>query len=81
MDRMLQRNPSAIAQGDPPVIRQISATDVAARLGTDHEPFLLDVHVDAEVKPPSTGTWQLPPTPYREPAFGKRWLPEETPAK
>ena len=32
---------------------------------------LLDVHVDGEVKPPSTGTWQLPPTPYREPAFGK----------
>ncbi|MBK8018265.1 MAG: thiamine pyrophosphate-binding protein [Betaproteobacteria bacterium] len=35
------------------------------------KPCLLDVHVDGEVKPPSTGTWQLPPTPYREPAFGK----------
>jgi len=43
-------------------------------------PFLLDVHVDAEVKPPSTGTWQLPPTPYREPAFGERWLPDDAPA-
>ncbi len=41
-----------------------------------NKPFLLDVHVDAEVKPPSTGTWQLPPTPYREPAFGERWLPD-----
>jgi acetolactate synthase I/II/III large subunit len=40
-------------------------------------PFLLDVHVDAEVRPPATGTWQLPPTPYREPAFGRRWTPEE----
>jgi len=40
-----------------------------------NKPFLLDVHVDAEVRPPATGTWQLPPTPYREPAFGKRWLP------
>jgi acetolactate synthase-1/2/3 large subunit len=46
-----------------------------------NKPFLLDVHVDAEVKPPSTGTWELPPTPYREPAFGKRWLPETAPAK
>ncbi len=39
---------------------------VAAR-----KPYLLDVHVDANVRPPATGTWQLPPTPYREPAFGK----------
>jgi acetolactate synthase I/II/III large subunit len=46
-----------------------------------NKPFLLDVHVDAEVKPPSTGTWQLPPTPYREPAFGERWLPDSVPAK
>jgi acetolactate synthase-1/2/3 large subunit len=45
-----------------------------------NKPFLLDVHVDAEVKPPSTGTWQLPPTPYREPAFGERWLPNDAPA-
>jgi acetolactate synthase-1/2/3 large subunit len=36
-------------------------------------PCVLDVHVDAEVRPPSTGTWQLPPTPYKEPAFGKPW--------
>ena len=35
------------------------------------KPCLLDVHVDAGPKPPSTGTWQLPPTPHREPAFGK----------
>ena len=37
-------------------------------------PCVLDVHVDAEVRPPSTGTWQLPPTPYKEPAFGKPWV-------
>jgi acetolactate synthase-1/2/3 large subunit len=42
-----------------------------------NKPFLLDVHVDAEVRPPATGTWQLPPTPYKEPAFGRRWLPGE----
>ena len=47
-----------------------------------NKPFLLDVHVDAEVRPPATGTWQLPPTPYKEPAFGKPWLPGQTePAK
>jgi acetolactate synthase-1/2/3 large subunit len=37
-------------------------------------PCVLDVHVDAEVRPPSTGTWQLPPTPFKEPQFGKPWV-------
>jgi acetolactate synthase-1/2/3 large subunit len=46
------------------------------------KPYLLDVHVDAEVRPPATGAWELPPTPYKEPVFGKRWVPGETePAK
>lgn len=35
-------------------------------------PFVIDVHVDAEVRPPGTGTWELPPTPPKEPVFGKR---------
>jgi acetolactate synthase-1/2/3 large subunit len=34
-------------------------------------PCVIDVHVDAEVRPPSTGTWQLPPIPFKEPLFGK----------
>jgi len=46
-----------------------------------NKPYLLDVHVDAEVRPPSTGAWQLPPTPYKEPVFGKRYLPDIAPAK
>ena len=47
-----------------------------------NKPFVLDVHVDAEVRPPATGAWQLPPTPYNEPSFGKRYLPDEpAPAK
>jgi len=47
-----------------------------------NKPCLLDVHVDADIKPPSTGAWELPPTPYKEPVFGKRWLPGATePAK
>jgi acetolactate synthase-1/2/3 large subunit len=40
----------------------------------NQRPCLLDVHVDAEVRPPSTGTWQLPPTPHKEPLFGKPWV-------
>lgn len=34
-------------------------------------PCVIDVHVDADVRPPSTGTWQLPPIPYKEPVYGK----------
>jgi len=41
------------------------------------KPFLLDVHVDAEVRPPATGTWALPPIPHREPVFGSRFVPAE----
>jgi len=47
-----------------------------------NKPFVLDVHVDAEVRPPATGAWQLPPTPYKEPVFGKAWVPgTPTPVK
>ena len=37
-----------------------------------NRPFLLDVHVDADIRPPATGTWALPPRPVREPGFGRR---------
>jgi acetolactate synthase I/II/III large subunit len=40
----------------------------------NRRPCLIDVHVDANVRPPSTGTWQLPPIPYKEPLFGKPWI-------
>ncbi len=46
-----------------------------------NKPYVLDVHVDAEVRPPATGAWELPPTPYKEPVFGKHWLPDTSPAK
>ncbi len=46
-----------------------------------NKPFLLDVHVDAEARPPSTGAWQLPPTPYKEPVFGQRFVPDAAPLK
>ena len=44
------------------------------------KPCLLDVHVDDKIKPPGTGTWQLPPTPFREPAFGKPMKRAVTPS-
>jgi acetolactate synthase-1/2/3 large subunit len=40
----------------------------------NNRPCVIDVHVDAEVRPPSTGTWQLPPIPFKEPMFGKPWV-------
>lgn len=40
-----------------------------------NKPHVLDVHVDAEIRPPATGTWQIPPTPYKEPQFGKVYVP------
>lgn len=48
------------------------ALEHALRAGA---PFVLDVHVDRDIKPPGVGTWQLPPLPHGEPAFGKRRLP------
>src|SRR5882724_11638948 len=46
-----------------------------------NKPFVIDVHVDAEVRPPATGAWQLPPTPWKEPAFGQRFIPDAAPVK
>jgi len=43
-------------------------------------PYLLDVHVDANVRPPATGTWALPPIPHKEPVFGAPHIPEPAPA-
>ena len=41
-----------------------------------NKPYLIDVHVDADIRPPATGTWQLPPLPQKEPVFGAPWQPE-----
>lgn len=51
------------------------AVELAVR---NRRPCVIDVHVDAEVRPPSTGTWQLPPTPYKEPVFGQPFTPAPT---
>jgi len=38
-------------------------------------PALIDVHVDADVRPPGTGAWALPPLTPKEPVFGAPWRP------
>jgi acetolactate synthase-1/2/3 large subunit len=48
------------------------ALEHAIRAG---QPFLLDVHVDRDIRPPGVGTWALPPLPHAEPSFGARRLP------
>lgn len=40
-----------------------------------NKPYLIDVHVDAEIRPPATGTWALPPIPHKEPVFGEPYHP------
>ena len=56
------------------VTRSDDLRDVVSQGVRNRRPCVIDVHVDAEVRPPSTGTWQLPPTPYKEPVFGKPWV-------
>jgi acetolactate synthase-1/2/3 large subunit len=56
------------------VTRSDDLHDVVAQAVRNRRPCVIDVHVDAEVRPPSTGTWQLPPTPFKEPVFGKPWV-------
>ena len=40
-----------------------------------NKPYLIDVHVDANVRPPATGTWALPPLRHAEPVFGEPYTP------
>jgi len=45
------------------------ALEHAVKLG---KPCLIDVHVDANIRPPGTGAWALPPIPHAEPIFGRK---------
>jgi len=38
-----------------------------------NRPYLIDVHVDANIRPPATGSWELPPLPPKAPVFGEPW--------
>lgn len=40
-----------------------------------NKPAVIDVHVDADIRPPSTGSWELPPLVPKEPVFGGPWRP------
>jgi len=40
-----------------------------------NRPALIDVHVDADIRPPATGAWELPPLAPKEPVFGEAWRP------
>ena len=41
-----------------------------------NKPYLLDVHVDSDVRPPATGSWELPPISPKEPVFGRPYTPD-----
>lgn len=60
-------------------VRVESAGDLGSALQSAiaaNRPFLIDAAVDADVKPTSVGTWQLPPIAHPEPVFGQPWTPE-----
>lgn len=55
-----------------------NSADFAGVLETavaSNRPALIDVHVDADIRPPATGTWELPPLKPKEPAYGTPWRP------
>jgi acetolactate synthase-1/2/3 large subunit len=41
-----------------------------------NRPTVIDVHVDADIRPPGTGSWELPGIVPKEPAFGAPWTPD-----
>jgi acetolactate synthase-1/2/3 large subunit len=57
------------------VTRSEDFAEVLAAAVASGRPTLIDVHVDAEIRPPGTGAWQLPPIPPKEPVFGRRFRP------
>jgi acetolactate synthase-1/2/3 large subunit len=58
------------------VSRSDDFRDVLGQAIASGKPWLIDLEVDPAVKPPSTGSWQLPPLRAPEPAFGAAWRPE-----
>lgn len=50
--------------------------DALAQAIASRRPWLIDLEVDPGVKPPSVGTWELPPLAHPEPAFGTPWRPD-----
>jgi acetolactate synthase I/II/III large subunit len=58
------------------VTRSQDFAGVLQQAVASNRPCLIDVHVDANIRPPGTGAWELPPIPPKEPIFGKRWRPD-----
>lgn len=57
------------------VTRSQDFADTLAQAVALNKPALIDVHVDADIRPPATGSWALPPLTPKEPVFGKPWRP------
>lgn len=57
------------------VTRSQDFAEVLAQAVASNRPVLIDVHVDADTRPPATGSWELPPLTPKEPAFGVPWRP------
>lgn len=57
------------------VTRSQDFAGVLAEAVASGKPALIDVHVDADIRPPGTGAWELPPIPPKEPVFGAPWRP------
>jgi acetolactate synthase-1/2/3 large subunit len=60
------------------VTRSQDFAGVLAEAVASNKPALIDVHVDADIRPPGTGAWSLPPIPPKEPIFGEPWRPVKT---
>jgi len=61
------------------VSRSDDFRDVLDRAVKSKKPWVIDLEVDPEIKPPSVGTWELPPLPHAEPVFGQPWSPDGRP--
>ena len=61
------------------VTRSQDFAGVLAEAVASNKPALIDVHVDANIRPPGTGAWALPPIPPKEPVFGAPWRPNAMP--
>ena len=67
------RLPASMAIRSP--ARRISPARSSRRW--PNSPALIDVHVDADVRPPWTGAWALPPIAAKEPVFGAPLAPDD----
>lgn len=57
------------------VTRSQDFAGVLAEAVAANKPALIDVHVDADIRPPATGAWEIPPIDPKEPVFGGPWRP------